>query len=142
MNRQTRSGKDLPLPSASRRYAHGAHVAAVNPSPAITPASSCASSQQNIPMPVEPAPEPCSDLMGPSLLDSYASDTLDRAVHANLARLTFGISPSVVAMAYLDWLVHLGMSPGKQARLLEKGLRKAARLALYAAHSLKIRGDG
>ena len=63
---------------------------------------------------------------------SYARDSLDRAVRANLARTTMGISPAVFAMAYLDWLVHLAISPGKQLTLGEKALRKAIRLLVYA----------
>ena len=53
-------------------------------------------------------------------------------VNANLARGTAGTSPAVLAMAYLDWLMHLGLSPGKQALLNEKAVRKMVRLALYA----------
>jgi polyhydroxyalkanoate synthase len=48
-----------------------------------------------------------------------------------MAQLTAAISPTVPIMAFLDWAVHLVTSPGKQARLLEKGYRKAARLAQY-----------
>ena len=39
-------------------------------------------------------------------------------------------------LVYLDWLVHLGYSPGKRLELLESGLRDVLRLALYAARSL------
>jgi polyhydroxyalkanoate synthase len=67
-----------------------------------------------------------------SLLGAHIPETIDRMVNANLARGTAGISPAVLAMAYLDWLMHLGLSPGKQALLNEKAVRKVARLALYA----------
>jgi len=60
--------------------------------------------------------------------------TLDRALHAQLARLTQGISPPSVISAYLDWLVHLAISPGKQAELLSKAHHKAIRLGQAAAH--------
>ncbi len=73
------------------------------------------------------------DVVGPSIFTPDAVDTLDCALHANLARLTLGISPVVLAMAFLDWLVHLGISPGKQAQLSEKAVRKAVRLGRYAA---------
>lgn len=62
-------------------------------------------------------------------------ENLDRNYHANLARLTLGISPAALTMAYMDWLAHLALSPGKQMQLAEKALRKAARLGLYAANS-------
>ncbi len=67
-----------------------------------------------------------------SLLGTHIPETIDRMVSANLARGTGGTSPAVLAMAYLDWLMHLGLSPGKQALLNEKAVRKMVRLALYA----------
>jgi polyhydroxyalkanoate synthase len=70
-----------------------------------------------------------------SMLGSHIPETIDRMVNANLARGTAGISPAVLAMAYLDWLMHLGLAPGKQALLNEKAIRKMVRLALYAFKS-------
>jgi polyhydroxyalkanoate synthase len=70
-----------------------------------------------------------------TLLGTHIPETIDRMVNANLARGTGGISPAVLAMAYLDWLMHLGLSPGKQALLNEKAVRKMVRLALYAFKS-------
>ncbi len=67
-----------------------------------------------------------------SFLGTHIPETIDRMVNANLARGTAGTSPAVLAMAYLDWLMHLGLSPGKQALLNEKAVRKMVRLALYA----------
>ena len=64
----------------------------------------------------------------PDQLDQLA-DTIDRAVHANLARQTGGLSPAALAGAYADWAVHLASSPGKQAQLLGKALRKGWRFA-------------
>lgn len=57
---------------------------------------------------------------------------LDQALLSRVARLTHGISPSVLILAYLDWLIHLGASPDKQALLVEKAFRKGTRLAHYA----------
>ncbi len=70
-----------------------------------------------------------------SFLGTHIPSTIDRMVSANLARGTAGISPAVLAMAYLDWLMHLGLSPGRQALLNEKAVRKMVRLALYAFKS-------
>ncbi len=47
-----------------------------------------------------------------------------------------GISPAVLAIAYLDWLVHLAISPGKQAALGEKALRKAIRLSAHVGRCM------
>src|SRR5688572_7236807 len=57
---------------------------------------------------------------------------LDRAVHAGMARMTAGISPVSLTLAYTDWAMHLLQSPGKWERLAEKAVRKAVRFALYA----------
>src|SRR3954470_21484836 len=47
-------------------------------------------------------------------------DALDHAAHAGLAHLTGGLSPAAVAAAYMDWAVHLAISPGKQVELAAK----------------------
>ncbi len=72
-----------------------------------------------------------------SFLGNHIPETIDRMVNANLARGTGGISPAVLAMAYFDWLVHLGLAPGKQALLNEKAVRKMARLTLYGLKSIQ-----
>lgn len=56
---------------------------------------------------------------------------IDKAIHATMARFTAGLSPSALMVAYADWAQHLLSSPGKQALLIEKAARKAARLAGY-----------
>jgi len=52
-------------------------------------------------------------------------ETMDRIAHANLARATSGLAPSVLAEAWADWAVHLGVSPGKQMQLMESAMRNA-----------------
>ncbi len=61
--------------------------------------------------------------------------SMDRIFHAWMGRLTMGLSPASLTFAYFDWLAHLMFSPGKQAKLFEKALRKNLRLFFYAAHS-------
>jgi len=61
---------------------------------------------------------------------------LDRSLHAMLGRATRAISPTSIALAYVDWLSHLALSPAKQAQLAQKAVRKASRFALYAPRSL------
>ena len=53
----------------------------------------------------------------------------DRLVHATIARMTGGLSPAALAIAYWDWAAHLGLSPGKQMQLLGKAARLWNRLA-------------
>jgi polyhydroxyalkanoate synthase len=73
--------------------------------------------------PAASAPEP----------DSAAS--WDRLLRARVGRLSFGLSPPGLLLVYLDWLVHLGFSPGKQLDLARKVLRKALRFGLYSARA-------
>lgn len=60
--------------------------------------------------------------------------SLDRLLHASLARFTIGLSPAALWLAYADWAIHLATSPGKGHQLLEKGVRKAIRFLIYASH--------
>ena len=62
--------------------------------------------------------------------------TIDRFVHAALGRMTMSVSPAGLMLAYLDWLVHLSMAPGKQGELAQKAMRKAVRFAVYAARAV------
>lgn len=55
----------------------------------------------------------------------------DRLIHAAIGKLTGGLSPASLALAWTDWALHLAVSPGKWQRLAEKAMRKSARLALY-----------
>lgn len=59
------------------------------------------------------------------------ADVMDRSFRASLSRMTLGLSPSALALAYLDWLVHLVASPGKRSQLAEKAVQKAMRYNYY-----------
>ncbi len=41
----------------------------------------------------------------------------DRALHAAQAKLTGGLSPAAIGIAYLDWFLHLANQPGRRVRL-------------------------
>ncbi len=56
-------------------------------------------------------------------------DTLDHVAHASLAKATAGLSPSVLAEAWMDWATHISASPGKQLHLFEQALRNLQTLA-------------
>jgi polyhydroxyalkanoate synthase len=79
----------------------------------------------------------------PAARDSFAAtalgDILDRSFHAATARLTGGLSPAALALAFLDWGVHLALSPGKWVQLHHKAWRKWARLMAFALQ-LAVRG--
>jgi polyhydroxyalkanoate synthase len=69
-------------------------------------------------------------------LDSSALEEIDRMTNIALGQLSGGVSPASLAMAYLDWTVHLAASsPGKQFQLGAKATRKAMRLGSYALSS-------
>jgi hypothetical protein len=70
-----------------------------------------------------------------SIASGYGPHSLDRAFKANLAKLTFGLSPAVMAEQTFDWMVHFAFSPGKQLELAEKSFRKSVRFCLYATES-------
>jgi polyhydroxyalkanoate synthase len=61
-----------------------------------------------------------------------ALSSMDKMIHTAISRFTLGVSPAALMMAYLDWLVHLGISPAKQLELVQKALRKAVRFYVYA----------
>ncbi|MFI5455788.1 MAG: alpha/beta fold hydrolase [Isosphaerales bacterium] len=71
----------------------------------------------------QPAPEP-----------EFAANW-DRLFRAGIGRVSLGLSPVGLVLVYLDWLLHLGLSPGKQQDLMRKALRKAVRFSLYAARA-------
>lgn len=58
---------------------------------------------------------------------------IDRMLHALMAQATQGIAPASLALAFFDWAMHLGQSPGKWQRLMEKAVNKDLRWLNYAA---------
>jgi polyhydroxyalkanoate synthase len=59
-------------------------------------------------------------------------DNFDRMLHAMMGQLTQGLSPTGLALAWLDWSMHLAQSPGKWGRLVEKAINKDLRWLGYA----------
>jgi polyhydroxyalkanoate synthase len=57
--------------------------------------------------------------------------SLDRPLHAGLARLTAGISPAALCLAWSDWVQHLAFSPDKQMQLAHEAVRAWGRLLQY-----------
>jgi len=67
--------------------------------------------------------------------DSDSATNWDRLLRAWMGRLSFGLSPTGLSLVYLDWLLHLGVAPGKQIDLMRKSLRKGLRFSAYAARA-------
>lgn len=57
----------------------------------------------------------------------------DRAVNATLAKLTGGVSPAGLAVAWTDWASHLALSPERQSDLVKSALGGALAEALTPA---------
>jgi polyhydroxyalkanoate synthase len=103
---------------AAHDFAQGDHLPALELGPAPVPPAECAC-------------PPSREGDAIDVLDQL-SESIDRRVHAGVARLTGGLSPAALAGAYLDWATHLLFSPGKQAQLVGKAVRKWSRLGQYA----------
>ncbi|MBI5129459.1 MAG: alpha/beta fold hydrolase [Rhodopseudomonas palustris] len=50
----------------------------------------------------------------------------DRSLHATLAPLTGGLSPTALSLAYADWLSHLFWAPARRLDLAREALRRAS----------------
>jgi polyhydroxyalkanoate synthase len=59
-------------------------------------------------------------------------NALDRQLHSWMGRFTRGLSPAALTLAYVDWAIHLGIHPGKQLDLANRGLRAWLRLVGYS----------
>ncbi len=113
-----------------------------------------ASKSAEVPAPVvrgalAPSPKPLTasqplarSAVGRALLPSEREDALDHIVHTNIARLTGGLSPMALALATLDWGMHLAVSPGRQSDLALSALAKQAALLPKGPLSAAESGDG
>jgi polyhydroxyalkanoate synthase len=82
-----------------------------------------------------------SSTLRPTLPGTPARDGLarprdpDRTLHARLAQFSLGLSPVAMATAWVDWLGHLAVSPGRQQALAMQALFGVADGATSASHS-------
>jgi polyhydroxyalkanoate synthase len=60
------------------------------------------------------------------MTDGAKVPDFDRALHAAEAKLTGGLSPAAIGMAWQDWFLHLANQPGRQAVLLKRAMSDAA----------------
>ena len=58
----------------------------------------------------------------------------DRALHALFARLTGGVSPVALSLAFIDWAAHLAVAPQRRMEIAQEGLRNAAGFLEAARH--------
>ena len=57
----------------------------------------------------------------------------DRVLHSWVGKLTGGVAPTALALAYVDWIAHLVTQPGKMNDLLAAAVHKHAQLAAFSA---------
>jgi polyhydroxyalkanoate synthase len=69
-----------------------------------------------------------------SLLPNFVSGNADRLLHANMGKLTGGLSPASISSAWIDWASHLAISPSKQSEIAEMAVRQWERLGHMLAH--------
>lgn len=60
----------------------------------------------------------------------------DREFHAMLARLTGGISPVALSLAFIDWTSHLAAAPRQQMEIAQDALRSVNKFYQSALHCL------
>ena len=73
----------------------------------------------------------------PSLQDT---PVLDRLLHANMVKCC-GVSPASLTLAWVDWMLHLSTSPGKQMELAKSAGEKNWRLFRHLLGRMLLR-DG
>ena len=61
--------------------------------------------------------------------------SMDPVLHAAIARMTGGLSPAALSLAYVDWLQHLAASPDKQMALASEAMANWVRFAELCARS-------
>lgn len=82
----------------------------------------------------DPTPEGDTSDQGestPPPIPSIFTTAFDREFHARMGKF-LALSPASLADAYVDWITHLVISPGKQFQLTESMWNKNAKLGEYA----------
>lgn len=83
-------------------------------------------------------PQASSHARAPEEVETYRAD---RTLHAMLARLSGGISPTALVLAYTDWLSHLAASPQRRLEIAQEGIIDTRRF-LEAAQRFFSPGQG
>jgi polyhydroxyalkanoate synthase len=83
-------------------------------------------------------PQASSHARAPEEVETYRAD---RTLHALLARLSGGISPTALVLAYTDWLSHLAASPQRRLEIAQEGILDTKRF-LEAAQRFFSPGQG
>ena len=85
----------------------------------------------DVPVTIEPRAVQACEAGGSRPIEA---EKVDRAFHATLARLTGGISPVALSLAYIDWASHLAAAPQHQLEIAKDAMRTAGRIFEAAIH--------
>ncbi len=69
-------------------------------------------------------------------IDEATAESMDRELRTAIARVTLGMSPMAIATAYIEWLGHLALSPGKLALLARSTMARVMELGAYTVSAL------
>jgi polyhydroxyalkanoate synthase len=74
-------------------------------------------------------------------LNDKAAESVDSQLRASIGKLTNGMSPMHLILAYSDWLGHLSMAPAKRLQLLQSLAEKVLQLSITAAKTVTEKRD-
>jgi polyhydroxyalkanoate synthase len=71
-----------------------------------------------------------------------APDPLDRQFRGQMAQMTGGLALSAFSAAWMDWMTHLALSPGRQLQLQQDTVARALDSSAFAMRALGAAGHG
>jgi len=74
-------------------------------------------------------------------ISENTTDNVDSKLRARISKLTRGMSPMQLVLAYTDWLGHLTLAPGRRTQLLQSLTEKIIKLSADAAKSVVNKSD-
>ena len=74
-------------------------------------------------------------------ISENTTDNIDSKLRARISKLTRGMSPMQLVLAYTDWLGHLTLAPGRRTQLLQSLTEKIIKLSADAAKSVVNKSD-
>jgi polyhydroxyalkanoate synthase len=77
-----------------------------------------------------------SSALSNSFITDEIAERIDREAAAQFGQLAKGLDLRRITLAYVHWLTHLGMAPGRSAQLAELGARQYAQFARFTLRSL------
>jgi poly[(R)-3-hydroxyalkanoate] polymerase subunit PhaC len=128
-----RKQKSMPADDPQHSAAHANGIDRDQQPAAIVPASA----RREVTRRQQARPTRASAALAPSVPRQPPNfDNVDRAVRATIGHLTKGVSPMATAEAWLSWVSHMYVSPGRQLELASAVVTRIARLQRFAAAAM------